>query len=143
MDSIKFEIYQISVYCDVIYMIVKQHKDISVAKLVFFTYVINKERFFGKNVYNAKNTQNVISKEISIINGDFEGYANAFPYILKAMHILAQARKIKIEDNIVHLLDSEFIYVNCNDESKFIHNVIEESKSWTDKRFMREVLHNV
>lgn len=31
MDSIKFEAYQISVYCDTAYMIVKQHKDISVA----------------------------------------------------------------------------------------------------------------
>lgn len=143
MNSIKFEAYQISVYCDTVYMIVKQHKDISVAKLVFFTYAINKERFFDKDVYNAKNTQNVLSKEISTINGDFEGYANATPYILKAIHILVQAEIIRIEGNIVHLLDSEFNCVKCNLESKFVYNVIEESKSWTDKRFMREVLHNV
>lgn len=143
MNSIKFEAYQISVYCDTVYMIVKQHKDISVAKLVFFTYAINKERFFDKDVYNAKNTQNVLSKEISTINGDFVGYANATPYILKAIHILAQAEKIKIEGNIVHLLDLEFSYAKCNSESKFVYNVIEQSKSWTDKRFMREVLHNV
>lgn len=143
MNSIKFEAYQISVYCDTVYMVVKQHKDISVAKLVFFTYAINKERFFDKDVYNAKNTQNVLSKEISIINGDFVGYANATPYILKAIHILAQAEKIRIEGNIVHLLDPEFSYAKCNSESKFVYNVIEESKSWTDKRFMREVLHNV
>ena len=143
MNSIKFEAYQISVYCDTVYMIVKQHKDISVAKLVFFTYAINKERFFNKDVYNAKNTQNVLSKEISTINGDFVGYANAAPYILKAIHILAQAEKIRIEGNIVHLLDLEFSYAKCNSESKFVYNVIEESKSWTDKRFMREVLHNV
>ena len=143
MDSIKFEAYQISVYCDTAYMIVKQHKDISVAKLVFFIYAINKERFFDKDVYNAKNTQNVLSKEISTINGDFVGYANATPYILKAIHILSQAEKIRVEGNIVHLLDSEFDYIKCNSESKFVYNVIEESKSWTDKRFMREVLHNV
>lgn len=143
MNSIKFEVYQISVYCDTVYMIVKQHKDISVAKLVFFTYAINKERFFDKDVYDAKNTQNVLSKEISTINGDFVGYANATPYILKAIHILAQAEKIRIEGNIVHLLDPEFSYAKCNSESKFVYNVIEESKLWTDKRFMREVLHNV
>lgn len=46
MKSIKFEAYQIGVYCDTVYMLVKQHKDISVAKLIFFTYSINKERFF-------------------------------------------------------------------------------------------------
>lgn len=66
MKSIKFEAYQIGVYCDTVYMLVKQHKDISVAKLIFFTYSINKERFFDKDVYNAKNTQNILNKEISL-----------------------------------------------------------------------------
>lgn len=143
MKSIKFEAYQISVYCDTVYMLVKQHKDISVAKLIFFTYAINKERFFDKDVYNAKNTQNILNKGISIINGDFVGYANATPYILKAIHILAQADKIRIADNIVHILDTKFSYAKCNSESIFVYNVIEESKTWTDKHFMREVLHNV
>lgn len=143
MKNIKFEAYQISVYCDTVYMLVKQHKDISVAKLIFFTYAINKERFFDKDVYNAKNTQNILNKGISIINGDFVGYANATPYILKAIHILAQADKIRIADNIVHILDTKFSYAKCNSESTFVYNVIEESKTWTDKRFMREVLHNV
>ena len=143
MKSIEFEAYQISVYCDTVYMLVKQHKDISVAKLIFFTYAINKERFFDKDVYNAKNTQNILNKGISIINGDFVGYANATPYILKAIHILAQADKIRIADNIVHILDTKFSYAKCNSESTFVYNVIEESKTWTDKRFMREVLHNV
>lgn len=143
MKSIKFEAYQIGVYCDTVYMILKQHTDISVAKLIFFTYAVNKDRFFDRDVYNAKNTQNILSKEISTINGDFIGYANATPYILKAIHILAQAKKIKIEDNIAHLVDSDYGYIKCNSESKFVYNVIEESKSWTDKRFMREVLHNV
>lgn len=143
MNNIKFEVYQLSVYCDTVYMIVKEHKDISVAKLVFFSYVINKERFFDKDVYNAKNTQNILSKEISVVNGDFVGYANVTPYILKAIHILVQANKIRIEGSIVHLLDSEFSYVKRNSESKFVYNVIEHSKEWTDRRFMREVLHNV
>ena len=143
MKSIKFEAYQIGVYCDTVYMLVKQHKDISVAKLIFFTYSINKERFFDKDVYNAKNTQNILNKEISTINGDFVGYANATPYILKAIHILAKADKIRIEDNIVHIFDTKFSYEKCNSESTFVYNVIEESKTWTDKRFMREVLHNV
>lgn len=143
MKSINYEIYQISVYCDTVYMILKQHLDISVVKLIFFTYAINKERFFDRDVYNSKNTQNILSKEISIVNGDFSGYANATPYILKAIHILAQAKKIKIEDNTAHLLDLNYNCVECNLESKFVYNVIEASKLWTDKRFMREVLHNV
>ena len=104
MNSVKFEAYQIGVYCDTVYMILKQHMDLSIVKLIFFTYAINKERFFDRDVYNAKSTKNILSKEISTINGDFVGYANAVPYIIKAIHILSQAKKIKVEGSIAHLL---------------------------------------
>ena len=40
-------------------------------------------------------------------------------------------------------MDDEYKCVKRNEESKFVFNVIEKSKSWSDKRFMREVLHNV
>ena len=43
----------------------------------------------------------------------------------------------------MHIFDTKFSYAKCNSESTFVYNVIEESKTWTDKRFMREVLHNV
>lgn len=111
MDNIDFEAYQLSIYCDTVYMIIKQHKDLSIAKLVFFTYAINKGRFLEKDVYNAKSIRDVLSKEISTINGDFVGYANATPYILKAIHILSQAEKLRVDGNVVHLLDLEFDYI--------------------------------
>lgn len=143
MDNIKFEAFQISVYCDIVYMILKHHTDLSIAKLIFFAYVINKERFFNREVYDAKTTKNILIKEISTINGDFAGYANAVPYIIKAIHILSRAKRIKIEGAVTHCLDSNYHYVACNRESKFVYSVIEESKAWSDRRFMREVLHNV
>ena len=61
MNSVKFEAYQIGVYCDTVYMILKQHMDLSIVKLIFFTYAINKERFFDRDVYNAKSTKNILS----------------------------------------------------------------------------------
>lgn len=143
MNSVKFEAYQIGVYCDTVYMILKHHRDLSIAKLTFFVYAINKERFFNRDVYSAKNTNDILSKEISIINGDFVGYANAIIYILKAIHILTEVEIIKVECGVAHLLNDNYGFVKCNAESKFVYNVIEESKSWSDKRFMREVLHNV
>lgn len=143
MENNNLEIYQLSIYCDTVYTILKQHRDLSIVKLIFFSYVINKERFFNRCVYNSKHTTDILSKEISTINGDFVGYANITPYIIKAIHVLTQAKKIKIEGNIAHLMDDEYKCVNRNEESKFVFNVIEKSKSWSDKRFMREVLHNV
>lgn len=113
MNSVKFEAYQIGVYCDTVYMILKQHMDLSIVKLIFFTYAINKERFFDRDVYNAKSTKNILSKEISTINGDFVGYANAVPYIIKAIHILSQAKKIKVEGSIAHLL----VYCKINKQT--------------------------
>ncbi len=143
MNNLKFEAYQISVYCDSIYMILKSHKDLSVAKMLFFVYAINKERFCEEDIYDAKTKKEVLSKEITTISGDFVGYANAMPYIIKAIHILSESKIVSIENNVLHLIDADFPYVKCNRESKFVYNAIEESRTWSDKRFMREVLHNV
>ena len=91
----------------------------------------------------AKTKKEVLSKEITTISGDFVGYANAVPYIIKALHILSESRIVSIENNVLHLLDADFPYAKCNRESHVVYNAIEESRTWSDKRFMREVLHNV
>lgn len=142
MNRLKFEAFQIGVYCDIVLSILDQHKDLSVAKILFFSYLINKNRFFDSEIYNARNKQNILSKAISVINGDFAGFANAVPFIIKALHILSQSNKIYVEKNNVHLIDGNCKY-SKGKESGFVYNAIEVSKSWSDKRFMREVLHNV
>lgn len=139
----EFEIQQLGIYCDTVYMIMKNHCDLSVMKAAFFAYAINKSRFFSHDVYNARHKADIVCKEVSVINGDFDGFIEILPYILKAIHILNCAHVIEVSDGFIHLGQESMNVVNCNDESAFTKKAIEASKNWSEMRFIKEVLHNV
>lgn len=139
----EFEAFQIAIYIDTIYVILKKSRDMSVIKLAFFSYAINKNRYFEKEVYNARHKRDVVTKEISTICGDFDGFVNAMPYILKSIDILNKSEIIDVSDNIVHLKDDTYKAVYCNTLSNFEKNAIKSSVSWSDRRFIQEVLHSV
>lgn len=139
----EFEAFQIAVYIDTSYVILRSIKEMSVIKLAFFAYSINKSRFFEKQVYNARHSRDVVTKEISTISGDFDGFVNSMPFILKSIDILNRRGIVDIVENIVHLQDESYQAVYCNSLSVFEKNAINSSLTWSDRRFVREVLHNV
>lgn len=138
----EYEAIQISVYIDAVYTILKEHKDMSIIQLSFYSYVVNKTRFLEKEIYTAKTKKDIVVKAISVISGDFEGFSNAMPFILKAMHIMNKSGLIKVEGNVVHLCNKEYKSINAK-LSNFENKAINESKRWSDKRFIKEVLHCV
>ena len=143
MMNKEYEAIQISVYIDAVYTILKEHNDMSLIQLTFFAYILNKTRFFEKEIYTAKVKNNIVIKAISIISGDFEGFSNAMQFILKALHIMNKSKIVSIEGQFVHLVNKEFKSVNCIKLSNFENKAISESKHWSDKRFIKEVLHSV
>ncbi len=138
----EYEVIQISVYVDAVYTILMEHNDISIVQLVFYSYVLNKTRFFEKGIYTANTKNDIVKKQISVISGDFEGFSNAIPFILKAIHIMNKSGIISVEDKYVHLINKKYksIYAKL---SNFEKKAITESKRWSDKRFIKEVLHCV
>ena len=139
----EFDAFQIAIYLDILYAILKECKDLSVLKLAFFSYAINKNRYFEKEVYNAHHTRDVVTKEISTISGDFDGFLNAIPYIIRSIDILKRREIFDISGNIVHIKDESFSAVYCIRLSNFEKSAIESSSSWSDRRFIQEVLHSV
>ena len=139
----EYEAIQIGVYIDAVYTILKEHKDMSLIQLSFYTYILNKTRFFLEEIYTARVKNNIVIRAISVISGDFEGFSNAMPYILKALHIMNESKIVSIEGQIVHLIDKQFKNVKCFKISNFENKAINASKGWSDKRFIKEVLHNV
>ncbi len=139
----EYEAIQIGVYIDAVYTILKEHKDMSLIQLSFYTYILNKTRFFLEEIYTARVKNNIVIRAISVISGDFEGFSNAMPYILKALHIMNESKIVSIEGQIVHLIDKQFKNVNCFKISNFENKAINASKGWSDKRFIKEVLHSV
>lgn len=139
----EFEIQQLSIYCDTVYMIMKNHKDLSIFKVAFFAYILNKSRYYDHEIYNAHQRVDLVSKAVSVLNGDFDGFIKILPYILKSINILNCAEAIEVTDGFVHLGTKEIDLVNCNEETTFSKKAIEASKNWSDVRFIKEVLHSV
>lgn len=137
------EAIQLSIYCNIICQILKNHKQISVCKLLTFSYLIKKNRFLGGNIYTAKNTKDIVFKGISILSGDFDGFCNSVSHIIKALHILLNIRVLTLENSKVTLNLTTVQLESVYEESNFLKKVIEESKVMTDRQFMKEVTYNV
>lgn len=137
------EVLQISIFSSIICQLLKKHNQLSVCKLVTFTYIVKQDNFWGGNIYTAHNTKNVVYKGISLLSGDFERYCDSLIYIFKAIHLLITQNVIVLENNNVFLCDTNIQSDTVFSESNFLHNVIRESKTMTGKQFMKEVTYNV
>lgn len=134
---------QLSIYCNIICQTLQHHEKLSIYKIVTFSYLIKQNRFLGGTIYTAGNTQDVILKGISLLAGDFDGFCNSVPYILKALHLLISKGIVNLEDDILHLTTEQLKLDSIYEENNFMKKVIEESKTMTDKQFMKEVTYNV
>lgn len=131
----------ISRYCDIILGILQKHSNLSVNKILVFSFLIKKNTFTDKEVYSAKNSRDIILKCISKLSGAFEDYCNEIEYILKAIHLLIQNGDLIFENEQIRCTSksNKSIFV----ESKFIEKCIIESNKMTDRQFLKEVMHNV
>ncbi|WP_461612091.1 hypothetical protein [Clostridium sp. Marseille-QA1073] len=131
----------LSGYCDIILGILQKHGQLSVNKILVFSYIIKKNKFNDKEIYSANNSKDILLKCISQLSGAFEDYCNSIEYILKAIHLLIQNDNLLIEGDQLkyNLKEHNTIYI----ESNFITKSIRESKKMTDRQFLKEVMHNV
>lgn len=134
---------QLSIYCNIICQTLKSHQNMSICKIVTFSYLIKQNRFLGGTIYTAKNTQDIILKGISLLAGDFDGFCNSVPYILKALHLLICKGMVSSENDVLTLSSNNLNIDSVYKENNFMRKVIEESKTMTDRQFMKEVTYNV
>lgn len=134
---------QLSIYCNIICQILQMHESLSICKMVTFSYLIKQNRILGGMIYTAKNTQDIIFKGISLLAGDFEGFCNSVPYILKALHLLVSKDIVTSENDILTLTTNNLEFDLVYEENNFMKKVIEEGKTMTDRQFMKEVTYNV
>lgn len=137
------ETIQLSIYSNIICQLLFNHNQLSVCKLLIFSYIIKKNRFLGGNIYTAKNSQDIVFKGISFLTGDFDGFCNSVPYILKALHLLIKKEIVSSENETVYLNVKLQKLDIAYEESNFLKKVIEESKLMSDRQFMKEVTYNV
>lgn len=141
--KVQAELIQLSIYCNIICQTLQRHEKLSICKTITFSYLIKQNRFWGGTIYTARNSQDIIYKGISLLSGDFNGYCNSVPYILKALHLLISQGIVEYENDILHLTNNKIRIDSIYPENNFMKKVIEESKFMTDKQFMKEVTYNV
>ena len=72
--ELKAETIQISVYINIILNILQKHNELSLSKILFFSYLIKKQNFVPEKIYTAKNTREIVYKAISLVSGEYVDY---------------------------------------------------------------------
>ncbi len=143
-NDLYLETIQTSLYIDIILNVLDNHNKLSLNKIIFFSFLIKKERDNVQSVYKSNNKNNIVFKAISLISGSFEDYCNSMEFIIEAIHILIVNQLIVLKDG--YLYKGDYIIekrIKNNIETTFIKKAIEESEYMTDKQFLKEVMDNV
>ena len=145
MQNLKYEVeaIQISIYCDIIKQILRKHEELSLSKMLVFSYLIKNDNYLLSNVYKANSSQDLIYKGLSLLAGNYKGFCESVEYIMKAVHLLVNCDTVIIENTILKFVSTAERPKMVYQESPFIVNTIEASKKMTDKQFMKEVMYNV
>lgn len=138
----EMEIRQISMYCDIIKNVLKEHHSLSIPKMCVFSFLIKQECVIDSAIFMNTITTNIVSKYLSLLIGKFEQFEKSYEFIFKALNILIVNSVIRNQEGVLSLVKIE-TSSTLYEEREFTKKVIEESKKWSDKRFMREVLYNV
>ena len=139
----ELEIVQISIYCDIVTMLLKEHKILSLVKLAVFSYLTKKENLIQNSVFRSSNTKEIVNKYLSLLSGDLDNLFISYEYILKAIHILIKNEIIELKGILILTKDNMELSNFVFKENDFTKKVIEKAKRMSDKQFMREVLSNV
>jgi len=136
-NKIELDIILTSTYAEIVFTILKTHKNLSVNKTLVFAYLIKKRKFINNEVYIASNKNDLILKCISQLSGIFDDYCKNLKYIISAIHLLIINKKISIHlDELIYIEKHEIIIR----EKSFVNKTIEESKQYSDRQFLKEVI---
>lgn len=136
--DLQIEATQISIYCDIIKNTLLKHRSISIIKAISISFIIKKRQYLQGSIYNGKNRVDLVLKLISQVSGLFDDMCEQLPYIFQAVDLLTK-------DGICEIYEGEIICIVSNhpkaaDYDAFTEAAIQESKSYTDRQFLREVL---
>ena len=135
----EIEAIQIAIYVNVVHGMLSIHKDLSLNKTLVFAYLIKTDRYRLNSLYTARNTQDIISKAVSMLSGEYENYCNSVGFILKAIHLLIKNNEISYDGNTLSIVNAASGGKTIYSESPFLNKAIRESKKISDRQFLKEV----
>lgn len=139
--DLQVEAIQVSIYCNIIKNILVMHRNLSVVKMLAFSFVIKKGRHLQINCYSAKNRSDLVLKFLSQVVGRYNEFYMQLPYIFQAIDLL-------VKNNICEVHENELFCKlprnwAVNDYGDFTNSAIQESQGYTDRQFLTEVINIV
>lgn len=136
--DLQIEVVQVSIYTEIIKSILLKHRSISIIKTVCFSFVIKKRDHLQGSIYRSSNKVDLVLKFLSQVNGLFDDLCEQLPYIFQAIDLL-------VIDGFCEAHEGELICVATNptkamDYDAFVEAAIQESKLYSDRQFLREVI---
>lgn len=132
----------VSRYCEIISNIMEYSLELSLVKLYTFSFLYNKTVSNNWNPYRGNNTNDVVYKCLSSLAGAFDEFCQNIPFIIRALDILCQSKRLKVSDNYVKRsgISKKSAYLSI---LTIIYKAIDESRHFTDRQFLKEVMRNV
>lgn len=141
--KLESEAIQISVFCHIICQILFLHRELTLVKVLFFSYLLKTKKGYINTLYTANNIKLLDDKITSMLQGDYIGFCESLDFMMKALHILIKNKSCKIENDIVFFLSRKGYEQPLYDENSFFYKAIEFSKDVEDFQFLKEIVQNV
>lgn len=143
MSKLQFEEEAVmtSEYSYIILGLLRSHPNLSLVKTIIFTYIIKKQRFYWTSLYSGKNINNTVLKCISQLSGLFDDYCLNQKYIIQAIHLLISNKDIEISNFFLKANNMTLNIESITD--KFLDLAIEESRRFSDRQMIKEIVGNV
>lgn len=139
--DLQIEVVQVSIYCDIVRNLMVKHRSMSIIKIIAFSFTIKKRLHLNGSIYKGNSKVDLVLKFLSQASGLFDELCEHMPYIFQAIDLL-------IKNGVCEVHESELIcsipkYQNVADYDAFTEAAIQESKTYSDRQFLREVLNIV
>jgi len=136
--SLQAEALQIGAYCSIIEDLLIKHRSMSIVKILAFSFIIKKQKCLQVECFSANNTTDLVMKALSQMAGRHNELISQLPYIFQAIDLLIKNRVCDLHvTEVMCLLPESTIQQSI---SGFINAAIEESKTYTDRQFLKEVI---
>ena len=136
--SYQIEAVQIGLYCDIIQSLLWYYPSLSIIKLLTFSFIIKKSHTLDFECYTANNKNDLVLKALSQISGRSSELYSQIPFIIKSLDILIASGLC--ETHVSEVIASSQIKSGETSISNFIKSAIDESISYTDRQFLKEVI---
>lgn len=136
--DLQIEVVQVSLYCDIIKSMIMVNECMSIIKIAVFSFIIKKRTYHNGIIYRGNNKTDLVLKFLSQASGLYDELCLQMPYILQAIDLL-------VKNGVCEVHESEVIRAGVMLHSvasfdSFTEAAIQESKTYSDRQFLREVI---